>query len=395
MNIDGNTILITGSTGFIGTHLVSHFTQLKGVHIRGLVKNRSIPATRLDELRVEKVFGDMTSVEDMRTATKGCDIVIHCAVGLPRENPIGTKAAIKAALENGVKKFIHLSSTAVFGYWPSANEIKDGRLDYNYSTNNYLNEYCYSKIESEKIAFSYYDSAKLPLVVLRLSNVFGPNSTFWTLNAIKMLEKGCYTIINGGFTPSNSIYVDNVVDAITIAIKEDKAVGQALIISDEQAISWRHFFSSYAQMLSRNNSISETTSYKLKCQRKKEYLKLLIWQTSNKLKNKASLEWLPSTKLGINSLIPRIGNVTINNKFLAVTQNQSGTKNTATENKAQEVLSKIPQKWLEKSFTLPYQFPIKKAKDVLGFKPKTTFDQGMKYTAQWLDCYQKTLVAPT
>ena len=198
MKIDGKKILITGSTGFIGTHLVTRLAQQKRAHIRGLVKNQSIPTTRIDGLQVEKVFGDMTSIEDMRKATSGCDIVVHCAVGLPRENPIGTKAVIKAALENGVKKFIHLSSTAVFGYWPSANEIKDGRLDYNYSKNNYLNEYCYSKIESEKIAFSYYDSNKLPVVVLRLSNVFGPNSTFWTQDAIRMVEQDCYTIINGG-----------------------------------------------------------------------------------------------------------------------------------------------------------------------------------------------------
>jgi 2-alkyl-3-oxoalkanoate reductase len=392
MNIDGNKILITGSTGFIGTHLATHLTQLKRVHIRGLVKNRLIPTTRIDELQVEKVFGNMTSIEDMRTATSGCDIVIHCAVGLPSENPVGTKAVIKAAIENGVKKFIHLSSTAVFGYWPSVSEIKDGRLDHNYSTNNYLNEYCYSKIESEKIAFSYYDSNKLPLVVLRLSNVFGPNSTFWTQDAIKMLEQGCYTIINGGFTPSNSIYVDNVVDAIILATKEDNAVGQALIISDEQPISWRHFFSSYAQMLSRPNSLLETTSYKLRCQRRKEYIKLLMSQTVNTLKNKAFHEWLPTANTGINSLISQTGNVIINNKFYAITQKQSGIKNNATENKAQEDLRKIPPIWLEKSFTLPYQFPIKKAGEVLGFKPKITFDQGMKYTAQWLDCCQKTLV---
>jgi hypothetical protein len=113
------------------------------------------------------------------------------------------------------------------------------------------------------------------------------------------------------------------------------------------------------------------------------------------LKNKASLQWLPTMNTGINSFIPRIGNVTINNNFRAVTQNRSGIKNNTTENKAQEDLRKFPPIWLEKSFTLPYQFPIKKARDVLGFKPKTTFDQGMKYTAQWLDCYQKTLVAPS
>ena len=113
------------------------------------------------------------------------------------------------------------------------------------------------------------------------------------------------------------------------------------------------------------------------------------------LKNKAFLEWLPTANTGVNSLISQNRNVTIVNKFCSVTQNLSGIKNNTTENKAQEDLRKIPPIWLEKSFTLPHQFPINKAKDILGFKPQTTFDQGMKYTAQWLDCCQKTLVAST
>ena len=395
MKIEGNTVLITGSTGFIGGHLAKSLVQLKRVHVRGLVKDRLTPTIGIDDLHMEKVFGDMTSLEAMRNATKGCDIVVHCAVGLPKENPIGTEAVIKAALENGVKKFVHLSSTAVFGYCPSAGEIKDGRLDYNHSTNNYLNEYCHSKIESERIAFSYYDSNKLPVVVLRLSNVFGPNSTYWTLSPIRMLEQGCYTMIDGGLSPSNSIYVDNVIDAIILAIKEDSAVGQAFIISDDQTVSWRHFFSSYAQMLSRPYSLLETTSSNLRQQRRTENLKQIKKRISTTLKNSSLLEFLPTAKAGHNFLMPLSGNTRLYCKLFATTSNTFKRKNDRIEVKGPEALSKIPPIWLEKTFVLPHQFPIKGATNVLGFKPQTTFGQGMKYTAQWLDCYSKRLNATT
>ena len=180
MNIENKRILITGSTGFIGGHLAERLVKYKKTRIRGLVKNSSIPTGRIDGLPVEKVFGDMISMEAMRDATRGCDVVVHCAVGEPHENPIGTSNIIRAALEHGVKKFIHISSTAVFGYSPTVDKVKDGILDYKFSKNDYLTAYSHSKIECERIAFSYYDSKKLPLVVLRLSNVFGPYSTCWT-----------------------------------------------------------------------------------------------------------------------------------------------------------------------------------------------------------------------
>ena len=51
-----------------------------------------------------------------------------------------------------------------------------------------------------------------------------------------MLEQGCYTLINGGLSPSNTVYIDNVVDAIILAIEEDNAVGHALTISDNKTI---------------------------------------------------------------------------------------------------------------------------------------------------------------
>ncbi len=131
MNIEDKTILITGSTGFIGGHLAGRLVQFRRTRIRGLVKNPLIPTVRIDRLPVQKVFGDMTSIEAMRKATCGCDIVVHCAVGEPHENPIGTSNIIRAALEHGVKKFIHISSTAVFGYSPTVDKVKDGILTTN------------------------------------------------------------------------------------------------------------------------------------------------------------------------------------------------------------------------------------------------------------------------
>jgi len=249
MDIEHKTILITGSTGFIGSHLAKRLVRFCGTRVRGLVKDQTTPTHLIDGLFVEKAFGDMTSLNDMRNASRGCDVVVHCAVGDPNENSLGTRNVIQAALENGVKKFVHISSTAVFSYSPSPDKAKDELLNYERSKNEYHTPYSLGKIASEKIAFSYYDSCKLPLVVLRLSHVFGPYSACWTTRPMAMLEQDCYTIINEGLSPSNTIYVENAIDAIVSAIREDNAVGHALTISDDKITTWKEFFFSYAKMM--------------------------------------------------------------------------------------------------------------------------------------------------
>jgi nucleoside-diphosphate-sugar epimerase len=390
MDIEDKTILITGSTGFIGGHLARRLVQFKRARIRGLVKNMSIPTWPVNGLPVEKVFGDMTSLEAMRGATCGCDIVVHCAVGEPHENPIGTSNVIQAALEHGVKKFIHLSSTAVFGYSPKVDKVKDGILENKYSKTDYLTGYSKSKIECERIAFSYYDLKKLPLVVLRLSNVFGPHSTCWTTRPIDMIEQGCYTLVNGGLTPSNSIFVDNVVDAILLAITKDTAVGNALIISDSEIVNWRTFFLSYAKMLGEHYSLVGTTLQQLKDERARQKLEGLKRVLSNPMRISSILPYLENEHEGVNFLISLIKKTRMKKLVKLSPSRLRDTANPYCRSNCNVVASKlpkIPDIWLEKSFTLPIQFPIKGAREILGFKSQTSFEEGMKKTEKWLNSY--------
>lgn len=368
-----NPVLITGSTGFIGGHLARRLVS-NGNVVRCLVKDHFTSTDRIDGLGIEQVFGDMTSLAAMRKAMQGCKTVVHCAIGQPRENALGTKTVIQAAFENKVKKFIHLSSTAAFGYWPSISEIKDGRLKKPHSEQNYLNDYCFSKIDSEEIAFSYYESGKLPVVVLRLSNVYGPHSAFWTLTPLQMIKQGCFTLIDGGYSPSNTVYIDNAVDAIELAIDNDDAVGQAFVVSDEEPTSWRQFFTEYHSMLRECYPLKEIGHEKLLWYRRKNYALIMANALRIKIAKKVK------NALKINYQTTPISGELINCKKASNRCMQA----TLPSNESKVSLKKIPPLWLEKSFILPYKFSVDGARDVLRFRSRTSFKEGMNQTANWL-----------
>ncbi len=250
MEIRGLLALVTGASGFIGGRLVERLATEESVRVRALVRNTGI-AGRLGKLPLEIVKGDLLDPQSLSKAVEGCDLVFHCAAlvretGKKKEfyqiNVQGTENILKAALEAGVKKFIHLSSVAVYGLNPP-----DG-ADENTAFQPCGNLYCDTKIASEEIVWAYHRDRNLPVVVIRPTNVYGPHSKPWTLRPIKMIKSGKMMLINNGTGLCNYVYIDNLIDAALLATKRDESVGQAYIITDGVALPWKEFFGCYAHM---------------------------------------------------------------------------------------------------------------------------------------------------
>ena len=138
MKLEGKTVLITGCTGFLGSHLTKSLVKQKRIRVRGLIQNRYSDARNISDLPIEKTYGDMTSFEAVMKATRGCDVVVHCAVAKPSETVIGTRNVVKAAAKNKIKKLIYISSSAVYGYSPSVDDIKEKRLNHKTSKKIFL-----------------------------------------------------------------------------------------------------------------------------------------------------------------------------------------------------------------------------------------------------------------
>jgi nucleoside-diphosphate-sugar epimerase len=253
MEIRGMLALVTGASGFIGGRLAERLASEEGVRVRALVRNAR-KAVRLGKLPLEIVQGDLLDQQSLSKAVDGCDLVFHCAAlvretGVKKEfyqtNVEGTENILEAAVHAGVKKFIHMSSVAVYGLNPP--DGADEKTPYQPCGN----LYCDTKIASEEIVWAYHRERKLPVVVIRPTNVYGPHSKPWTLRPVKLINSGQMMLINDGTGLCNYVYIDNLIDATLLATKRDESVGQAYIITDGIALPWKDFFGCYAQMAGR------------------------------------------------------------------------------------------------------------------------------------------------
>jgi nucleoside-diphosphate-sugar epimerase len=241
--------LVTGATGFIGSHLAQALVAA-GDEVRALVRPTS-DTRRLAALPVELCVGDLTDPASLRRAVAGVARVFHCAAvvfdwGDPAifdaANVDGTRHLLASALETGVAKFVHVSSTEVYGY-PDYPVAEDAPYRYRGWS------YCDTKIEAEKQAWAFARRG-LPLTILRPATVYGPRSAT-ILEFVALLKGGQMMLIAGGRKNAGLVYVDNLSDALLLAGKPEAGLGRAYNLTDGLDVTWAQFTNELATMLGR------------------------------------------------------------------------------------------------------------------------------------------------
>ena len=244
-------ILVTGSEGFIGSHLTEALVRA-GYDVRAFVLYNSFNSWGWldhcgDDVKGKfKVFtGDIRDPYGVRTAMKDCDAVLHLAalIAIPFSyhspdtyvdtNIKGTLNVVQAARDLGISKVVHTSTSEVYGtalFVPITEEHPlQGQSPYSAS-----------KIGADQIALSFHKSFDTPVTVLRPFNTYGPRQSARAVipTIITQLANGNRKIKLGSVLPTRDFnYVADTVRGFISALESDLGIGDVINIGSNFEIS--------------------------------------------------------------------------------------------------------------------------------------------------------------
>jgi len=243
-------ILITGASGFIGSRLCEKLALQYKVPHRALVRNFG-RAARIARLGTEMVAGDLSDQASLKGALSGCDAVVHLAFS---STPKVEEALVSACRHAAIRRFVHISSAAVHGPNPGPECAREETA----TIRHYGESYSDAKARAEKVVQQAIDEG-LPGVILRPTIVYGPYSSFVT-DVVKAAGSGTISLIDDGKGICNAVFVDDVCDAIYAALDSDAALGKALFVNADRAVSWKEFNLTFANMVQPQPSIENISA---------------------------------------------------------------------------------------------------------------------------------------
>jgi UDP-glucose 4-epimerase len=249
--IENKRILITGGAGFIGSTLALQLCDRNQLVLFDNLARNTVRHTKLlEHPNVTLAKGDVLDFDTVHAAMEGADIVVHAAaiagidtvikspVKTMEVNMIGTANVLRAAQECAVRdRVVEFSTSEVFG--TMAYRVTEDTRAVAGSAGEARWVYSVSKLAGEHLAHAYYREHGLPIVTLRPFNIYGPGQTGEGALQIfirRALNNEPITIYGEGTQIRAWCYVDDMVDALLIAVESDNAVGQSFNIGNPRAV---------------------------------------------------------------------------------------------------------------------------------------------------------------
>jgi nucleoside-diphosphate-sugar epimerase len=235
--------LVTGSTGFIGSHLVEALVR-QGHAVSCLIRPES--KTRwLEKQTVSMLPGDYSDRSSLENAVKGLDVVFHLGARIQapdwdtyyRANTESTGCLLEACVRANprLKRFVFVSSISASG--PS----EPGVLKKESDVCRPVTMYGKSKLQAEEIVRSYGD--KLPVVIIRPPNVLGTRQKELTM-IVRLLKRRIFPQIGNGDKQTSICFVQDLVRALLLVAADRRAVGETYFVTDHRIYSWREMVDS-------------------------------------------------------------------------------------------------------------------------------------------------------
>lgn len=229
-------ILVTGGAGFIGSNFIRYmmnkYPPYKIVNLDKLTYcgnlNNLLDVEKNPNYRFIK--GDVCNKSDVKEAIKDCDTIVHFAAETHVDKSIvdpdtfiktdvfGTYTLLQEALEHKIKKFVHISTDEVYGSVEKGSSKENDELKPR-------NPYAASKASAELLAYSFFATYGLPVVITRSSNNYGPYQypekivPLFTINALQDKKLPLY---GDGLNKRDWLYVMDNCKAIDLILHKGK-----------------------------------------------------------------------------------------------------------------------------------------------------------------------------
>ncbi len=249
-------ILVTGGTGFTGSHLVKRLLD-KGHEVLVLDYQKGLFHDELEKRGAQIELGGILQRDLVDRMVKGCEVVHHVAaafrqLNVPDQhywdvNVEGTRYLLDAAKRFGVRKFVYCSTQGVHGHIqnPPGNELSPiAPEDY----------YQLTKYEGEKVVEQYVKEG-LDAVTLRPTAIYGPGDPGRFLILFRMVQKGSFLMFGNGSTFYHPVYIENLVDAFELAAEKDGIQGESYLIADEHYYSLNDLVNHVARAMGKEVNI--------------------------------------------------------------------------------------------------------------------------------------------
>ena len=248
--LQGAHVLITGGAGFIGTALARRLAEHNQIRVLDILRRNALSEAGLDHHpNVELFVGDVRDMTAVRRAVTGCDYVVHMAsiagVDTVLKNPVmtmeisleGTMNVLRAANDcRGVKRVIDFSTSEVFGSY--AFRVREADVTSLGAVGEARWTYAVSKLATEHLAHNYFKQFSLPTVSIRPFNIYGPGQVGeGAVHAfvVRALRGDDITVHNEGDQIRSWCYIDDIVDAILLALERDEAVGESFNVGNPRS----------------------------------------------------------------------------------------------------------------------------------------------------------------
>jgi nucleoside-diphosphate-sugar epimerase len=351
-------IAVIGASGFVGLRLVEHLYLTGRAEVVPIVHTyRSLAV--LARFPLPWRVTDPSNAAALGEALKGCDYVVHAALGDSSQIVSMAEALYPAAETAGIKRIVALSSASVHSLTPAPGTDETTPILTSQKT-----EYNAAKAKAEVVLDSARRNGKVELVQLRPSIIHGPRSKLVADLASQFLTRTAY-LVDQGHGICNAVSVDNLIEAIWVSLTKPEADKNAFLVNDREIVTWREFYAAIAAAV--GASMDEVHHVQAPEFRQ---------SASEKLAKIAAAKPVMATLPLVPARVKRLA------KAAAAAWSPPGAP--ATWVLPEPSRPRLTEEMCQLQ-NCRWRYPTAKAEQVLGFTPPLSFAESMQRTAAWLE----------